>query len=429
MIFCSTLKGTLTMSSYEQHSTVLTDDEFEREYGETERGAAQDAAVPDAEEADSFNSASGGSPPSDGGNDGNAGAQGDGELRPFSCGLLWGEFRKRKFADAERIVFGLRRGNVGMLIAETNVGKTTLALNLTLTLAAGKSFPPFVNGRDGGLRVMYVDGESTRAEIRQDVTRMMDGFSVAERELVDSNMLVLCDEELEDEPLNLANPKHMNAVMRAARQFKPGLVVVDTMAALFNLNEENSNTEVKSVVMQPLKTLAREANGGVLLAHHIGKRKGEEGGTSSHAYRGRGASNFGCLARSVVTLTADRSDKGRVVLSVPKAKGYRLNDVVMRLDQDARWFRVTDETPPDSHTCLNDLVAYVTRQMRTGEIVEGLSPKHSKRTVEDTLKEALARRLLTKVRHGWYAPAETTETALPYSECGIAETCNGEAVC
>jgi hypothetical protein len=166
-----------------------------------------------------------------------------------------------------------------------------------------------------------------------------------------------------------------------------------------------------------------------LLAHHIGKPKGEEGGTSSHAYRGRGASNFGCLARSVVTLTADRSDRGRVVLSVPKAKGYRLNDVVMRLDQDARWFRVTDETPPDSHTCLNDLMAYVTRQMRTGEIVKGLSPKHSKRAVEDALAEAVRRGRLKRVKHGLYAQAETTETALPYSECGTAETCNVEAVC
>lgn len=396
------------MSSYEAHSTVLTDEEFEREYGETEKGAGENAAVPDAEEADSFNSASGGSPP---------------------VGMLWGEFRQRRFADAERIVFGLRRGNVGMLIAETNVGKTTLALNLALTLAAGRSFPPFVNGRGGGLRVMYVDGESTRAEIQQDINRMMAAFSDAERELVDSNLLVLCDEDLEDEPLNLANPKHMDAVMRAAREFKPGLVVVDTIAALFNLNEENSNTEVKRVVMQPLKTLAREANGGVLLAHHIGKPKGEEGGTPSHAYRGRGASNFGCLARSVVTLTADRSDKGRVVLSIPKAKGYRLKDVVMRLDQDARWFRVTDETPPDSHTCLSDVVAYVTRQMRTGEIKNGLQPRHSERTVEDALAEAVKRGRLKRVKHGLYAPAETTETALPYGECGIAENCKSEAVC
>ncbi len=225
---------------------MLTFEEFKREYGETVKDAGGVAAVPDAEEADSFNSASGGSPP---------------------VGMLWGEFRQRRFADAERIVFGLRRGNVGMLIAETNVGKTTPALNLALTLAAGWSFPPFVYGQDGGLLVMYVDGESTRAEIQQDINRMMADFTNAERELIDGNLLVLCDEELEDEPLNLASPKHIDAVMRAAAKFKPGLVVVDTMAALFNLNEENSNTEVKRVVMQPLKTLAREANGGYVGRH------------------------------------------------------------------------------------------------------------------------------------------------------------------
>lgn len=395
----------MTMNSYDEDSTVLTDEEFEREYSETNKGAGE--TVSDSEGADSHNTKSGGSPP---------------------IGLLWHDFRQRKFSDAERIVFGLRRGNVGMLVAETEVGKTTLALNVSLTLAAGRTFPPFIT-EPRKLSVMFIDGESTHAEIQQDIDLMMRDFSVNERALVDKNLLVLCDEEVEDEPLNLANSKHLETVRRAAREFKPDLIVVDTMAALFDLKEENSNTEVKSVVMQPLKTLAREANGAVLLNHHIGKPKGEEGSTTSHAYKGRGASNFGALARSVVTLIADRSDKSRVVLSVPKAKGYRLKDVVMRLDEDGRWFRVTDETPPTSTTCLQAVVAFVTRRMSKREIAEGLAGNYSESTVEPALKEAIKRGLLRRPKHGQYEPIETTQTTLTYSECGTVETNHDDAVC
>lgn len=388
------------MSSYEQHSTALTDEEFERKYGDGQAGEKERTPVSDAEEADSHNRHGGSSPP---------------------VGMLWGDFRQRKFADAEPILFGVRRGNVGLLVAETEVGKTTLALNLSLTLAANRTFPPFISERRGGLRVMYVEGESTRAELQEDITRMMVDWSDEERALVDRNLLVLCEEEFEDQLLNLADKQHRALVMRAAQEFKPDLTVIDTMAALFNLGEENSNTEAKVVVMQPLKMLAKEANGAVLLAHHIGKPKSEEGSTSVHACKGRGASNFGGLARSVVVLVGDKADERRVVLSVPKAKGYRLPKTVMRLDNDARWFRVTNEQPPDETTCLQAVATFVTRRMKTAEIVEGLKGWYSRSAVEEALKEAASRGQLRKPKHGWYEPRETTQTTFPYGECGSGE--------
>jgi RecA-family ATPase len=61
-----------------------------------------------------------------------------------SIGFLWSDFKSQRFPEAERIIFGLRRGNVGLLVAETEIGKTTLSLNLCLTLAANRLFPPFI---------------------------------------------------------------------------------------------------------------------------------------------------------------------------------------------------------------------------------------------------------------------------------------------
>lgn len=342
--------------------------------------------------------------------DGEASDSEGGRSFAHSIGHLWRDFRGMKFPRYETILFGLRRGNVGLLLAETEVGKTTLALNLSVTLAAGKTFPPFIN-EPRPRRIMYVDGESTRAEFQTDINTMTRDWSDDERAILDDNLLVLCDEELKGELLNLAKPNHMATVKEAAQKFQPDLTVIDTMAALYDLQDENSNTEVKRVVMQPLKLLAREAEGAVLLAHHVGKPRGEEGNASTRAYRGRGASNFGALARSAVNLVGDRNDVGRVKLSVSKAKGYRLKDVVMRLDEDARWFRVMDEKPPETKTCLQSVLAFVTRKVTKPEIVANVPCGES--TVEVALREAVKRKLLQRVERGIYAPAEATQSTVP----------------
>lgn len=341
-----------------------------------------------------------------------------------SVGVLWRELKTMKFTDTEQILFGIRRGNVGMLIAETEIGKTTLSLNLCLTLAANKTFSPFVNGQNGGRRIMYIDGEATQAELRADIERMISDWSEEEGKLIDNNLLILCDEEIDDELLTLSNSKHMAIVINKALEHKPDLIVVDTMSALFSLHDENSNAEIKRAIMQPLKMLAKEANAGLLLAHHSGKWRSEEGGMKSHAYLGRGGSNLGCLARSVITLIApDRSNKERVILSVPKAKGYRLADVAMNYDYETRWFKVTSETTQSDVRCMDEVIDFVAEQKgaKTADVIEAFDGKYSRRTVEDALTEAVSKKKITRARHGWYEPLQTALPHAPIVKCRTAE--------
>jgi hypothetical protein len=339
-------------------------------------------------------------------------------------GLLWGELRGEVFPPIERFLFGLSRGQVGMSIASTNVGKTTFALNVALSLAAGSPFVPFVQGHTGGRRVMFIDGENTRQELQADLNRMTQDWYKWEKDVVEVNLLTLCDEEIDDEALTLSNPRHFAAVLRRAEEFKPDLIIVDTMAALFNVNNENDNAEIKQRVISPLKQLARVSNSVVWLQHHIGKQNEGNVGTV-HAYKARGASNLGGLARSVIALTApDKNERERVVLSVVKAKGYRLDDVVMRLDPDSRWFSITDEKPPVVTTCFEDVVAYVTEKgtAQKSGIVQAFLGKYGERTVEDALTEAIKRDKLIKPKRGWYAPPQSAPSAPSYDGCGIAET-------
>lgn len=328
-----------------------------------------------------------------------------------SLGLSWGELSRKQFTNTEKILFGLMRGNVGSLFAVTNLGKTTLSLNICLSIAAGRTFEPFVKGFHGGRRVMVIDGESTQYELKADVQRMMQDWSPEERGLVERNLLIICDEEIDDESLNLSDPRHMKAITEAARGFKPDLIVLDTMSALFDLKSENDNAEIKRVVMQPLKKLAKDANAAVLLLHHIGKQN-EDGRTSIGAYAGRGGSAIGALSRSVALLKTDTQDPERVIFSVPKAKGYRIEPLLMGLDREARWFIPTNETvtpQPTNYELVVSTVKSFGEPVRRKKIDAALNGKISIATIGRNLEEAVSRGDLINPKYGYYGVPEDNQ--------------------
>lgn len=326
-------------------------------------------------------------------------------------GLSWGELSRKQFTNTEKILFGLMRGNVGSMFAVTNLGKTTLSLNICLSMAAGRTFEPFAKGLRGGRRVMVIDGESTQFELKADLQQMMQDWSPQERSLVEENLFILCDEEIGDESLNLSDPRHMGATTEAAREFKPDLIVVDTLSALFNLKSENDNAEIKRVVMQPLKKLAKDVNSAILLLHHVGKQN-EDGRTSVGAYAGRGGSAIGALSRSVALLKTDTQDPERVVFSVPKAKGYRLEPLLMRLYRDARWFIPTNETvtpQPTNYALVVSTVKSFGKPVRRKEIDAALEGKMSVATIGRNLEEAVKRGDLINPKYGYYEAPEDTQ--------------------
>lgn len=344
-----------------------------------------------------------------------------------SVGVLYRDFKTQIFPNAEKILFGGCRGQVILTIAGTNVGKTTKVLNCSLTLAAGGRLIPLIDQKGVQRRVMLIDGENTKSELQTDLKVMMRDWSPIEQMFVEENLLLVCDEFINDEPLNLSNPNHVAAIKQKALEFKPDVIVIDTAAALFSLNNENDNAEVARVVMMPMKALASQTNSLVWIQHHSGKQS-EDGNNTNAAYRGRGGSNFGALARTVMTLTApDKSDKTRVVFSVAKSKGYFQEDVVLRLNRDSRWFTVTNEVLPVVRTCYDDIVELITVEMSTVSIVDQLKGKYSRRAIEDSLALACERGMLCRVRRGYYAPPiAATETTSSYDESGIRGKENDE---
>lgn len=255
-------------------------------------------------------------------------------------GMTCGDFLDAEFQNSDQVMFGLNRGSVGMIVGGTNQGKSTLALNLSIAIGCNASFYPLFGENYTAKRVLYVDGEATEAQLQADINKMLENCSDEEKEMVRTNLCLICDQEIEsetgNEPLNIANVNHLKRIEEIATEFNPDLIIFDTLSALANLNE-NDNVKARNLIIQPLKDLAKKVGAGVLLIHHTGKAKNQRG-----EYKARGASAWGTLSRVVINLDYDEFFGG-IVLSCSKVKGERFDSLVMAINQNTRWFEIIED--------------------------------------------------------------------------------------
>jgi hypothetical protein len=325
--------------------------------------------------------------------------------------LSWDQFSKQQFKTREKILFELEAGELGTLLASTDVGKTTLSLNLSLMLAAGGAFLPLVTEHDGGRPVLYVDGESRKARLQGDIERMLENFTPDKQELVKHNFHLTCDEEWDGEPLDLVKSSHSEAIKKAARDAKAQLIVIDTMSALFSIANENDNAEISQKVMRPLMKLAADTGAAVLLVHHIGKQS-EDSQSGTKAYRGRGASVTGTFPRLVLMMKQDTHDRSLVSLTCAKVKGKPFTDTLLRLT-DSRWFRNTGKSPvqePSSYEQVVKCVKELGRSVKRSEVEEALKGLISDSQIGKHLKTAVERGDLIPRKYGYYAAPEDAQT-------------------
>lgn len=333
--------------------------------------------------------------------------------QPTRLGLSWREFSAQVFPETEPVIVGLEKGEVGLLIAATNIGKTTLALNLALSLAVGKDFKPLTKDGAKPRRVLVIDGETRRRRMQRDIRAMEREWLAEEQELLKGNLYVMCDSELNGTALSLSNAQHMTAVRREAQEFAPDLIIVDTLAELFTVVSENDNAEMQNKVMRPLNQLAKDVDAAVLVLHHIGKMS-EEAQSSTQAYRGRGASAIGGSARLVLTLTPDTKNKRIVTLSCGKSKGDDFEDVMLRLNQELRRFVPVAggvAAKLDGYQQTLAAARTIKRPFNRRDLVESLSGGLSPSTVDKNLKAAFQRGDLLKLNKGVYDFPEAEPTS------------------
>lgn len=317
-------------------------------------------------------------------------------------GLTYKELLRVTIAEREEIICGLGRGEIGLLNASTDVGKTTLLRNVIISLCVGRAFDPLVKAGPPR-RVALLDFEDTRSYLRQDLKRMTSTLSSAEQELFANNALIFCDErDAEDRDLSLSDREHLRQITQRLKDFDPDLIGVDTTSKGFRINNENDNSEVIDSVMRPLRRLAQDCNAALIALHHVGKSRSEEGQIREASHKGRGASAFADQSRIVLNLSRDNVDRNSVVLSCAKLKGKKFDNVLLRLDPQVRWFsRQGTRLEPTPYEMLLEIFSDG-EEHTTQEVKVELDGLVSERSVKRLLKEGVDRSDLFKVKHGIY---------------------------
>jgi len=145
----------------------------------------------------------------------------------------------------------LPANDISVVVGDSGRGKTPLAYQLGICIAAGA---PFLGMRTNQTRVLYLDLENGRAKrppLAEDICKLVELASVPE------DFLVV------EESCNLSD------VAGAVKYYTPGIVLADTLRAL-EPTAEDSNSNMGRF-LKTTRAIAQENNCAVLYLHHINK--------------------------------------------------------------------------------------------------------------------------------------------------------------
>ncbi len=319
------------------------------------------------------------------------GQEGQARVLPLQGDLkVWNlnEFLSRSFETKENMCFEAGRGDLVMLAARTNGGKSTLLRNCLLSLATGRKFAPFVP-EQRPRRVMLLDFEADEAELQRDLLVMTRDFSLPERELLAENFRLIPKGFVRGEMFQLN--RHFNLAHSIIKEHLSEVIVIDNISSAFTLNDENNNAEVTGKVVKPLFKLAQTSGAAVVFAHHIGKMSEI---SRDEVYLGRGASALACLAKTVFNLHG-RVDTGETVdICCVKRKNGHNYKRSFHLDPETRWFIPAGQAPrrPNNYDLIVGWLrenAPPERPVKTSEIVAAF-PKIGRTSLMLNLRDAVS---------------------------------------
>lgn len=150
----------------------------------------------------------------------------------------------------------LQRSTITLLIGDSGLGKTALAMLLALCASMGR---PFLGNRTAPLRVLVIDLENGVVPIVDLIQRLVHFLRIEDV----PDCLLLATE---------ATAENFPALIEEAQ---PDLVVVDSMTALDPFVEEKNSTA--RARLQEWKALARRFDCAIVFVHHIRKPSSKPG--------------------------------------------------------------------------------------------------------------------------------------------------------
>jgi energy-coupling factor transporter ATP-binding protein EcfA2 len=169
----------------------------------------------------------------------------------------------------------VRVGDLTLLVGTSGVGKSTVALNLSLCLASGTKFLNF--DVPNPEKVLYLDLEMGEYEFRTRLNILLPQFP----EIVKDNFHWISLPNKDARSFKINNPKDKDQLWEMVEEIRPKLTVVDNHAR-FHTGDPKDEYEMIPMVVTPTADMMAEFGLGILyLMHTTWKEKDRPRGSIS----------------------------------------------------------------------------------------------------------------------------------------------------
>ncbi len=196
------------------------------------------------------------------------------------------------------------------------LGKSLLAMQLTLCLAAGKPFLSFKT-KEPQKPVLYLTAEEDEYAFNDRLKKLMKGLNITNTDLAGNfRWLSIYSEDFQCPTYRLLRTakgeviktEFYNYLINIIARFNPKLVILDSLVNWYGLNENDG--EQASIFMETLKMVSKEYNCSFLLLHHQTKEAMRVDGEKLF----RGSMVFREQSRARITLQRVNNDVKKLEL-------------------------------------------------------------------------------------------------------------------
>jgi len=227
----------------------------------------------------------------------------------------------------------IHQGTIAILDGLGGSGKSYLALQLAIAIAAGDRFLRFATHQG---KVIYLNGEDPDTESHRRFSRMIDTMSEFYTEdqiqQIAENITYISMTSVQDSPI-LLNPRMQPTqtyakIQKFVQQWKPDLIVLDPLSLFVAIENDNSYAAQFYALLRKLDTT-------ILILHH--QSKAGMNGEASERAKARGASVWVENARTRMIL---RNNQLIVEKNNYSAKGKYSISIVFR---DGMWWETSEK--------------------------------------------------------------------------------------
>lgn len=213
------------------------------------------------------------------------------------------------------VIPGMVAGTVGLIVGMGSAGKSMLAIQIGLSVAAGRDLFGVLGSDPQQGRVVYLSAEDQAPVLHHRLFGMAPAIPEDVRATIAQNFDVVpvYGQGISIGPEMMTGPKGepMRAPWGDVMRFCDGsrLVICDTLIRFAGGRSENSNVEMAEM-MNHVEITTRQTGAAFLMIHHIGKAVGRDGTGGSDQTATRGASALTDNARWQANLSVMTKEDG-----------------------------------------------------------------------------------------------------------------------